>query len=361
MDILTVLLTLAGIVATILVVLLFLLFRSMRVQRTNPTAETVSAPEPLAPEAIPAPPPATPQKKRDLPLSPELSAALATATQELTATDAAIQHLPPHLRERVTMRAEMMAVEHVIERLRYQAQAGGSLHGSLAVEMQRATDRLKRIRVDATRIAEEVETLAVVQYELARDSAALHATLEQLSRHALVSIAWGELVRNSIAALAVVEQQQAIEPTGSYDVLKRELLRARGLLSDISEGRRYVVEVQAQHAALCTVLERPELAVDPAWYQAFQRIRPQTRAVGQAAVPPQNTALTELLTEADALIDRRRRLFQAGTLLPDGAVRIPDHAAEPALREAQAIQRTALSLVQRARALAAARRQTASA
>jgi hypothetical protein len=191
----------------------------------------------------------------------------------------------------------------------------------------------------------DAATLNALHLQLQQEAGALDAAIAALRRHPRLAVAWSEPAGINAAAMTLFQQDAAaLDQAG----LARELERARRLAGDLEASRNELAVVQAQHTALCTLLERPELAEHPGWYQGFQQLAARA---GSAADP----AIARLVGDAEALIGRRRALLPAPEA-PGGPSRISASELPRLLAEAQAILRDVQTLVQHARELAAARR-----
>jgi hypothetical protein len=191
----------------------------------------------------------------------------------------------------------------------------------------------------------DAATLNALHLQLQQEAGALDDAIAALRRHPRLSVAWNDPAGINATAMTLFQQDAAaLDQAG----LAREMERARRLAGDLEASRNELALVQAQHTALCTLLERPELAERPGWYQGFQQLA--VRA-GSAADP----AITRLVGDAEALIGRRRALLPAPET-PGGPIRISATDLPRLLAEAQAIRRDVQTLVQHARELAAARK-----
>lgn len=290
------------------------------------------------------------------PVSPELADRIGAATTQLQQTYAAIQDIPDDLRDRVAMRAEAMTLEHELELLQTRAVQGDVLHASLTVEVERLTMRLKQLGLSAQQVAAHAHERIALRTQLQSEALALNTAMKELAEQSELPVIWDDTFAVSTAALSTAERISDSPQPISHDSLKRDLGRCRGLLSDIQRGRQDVQTVHEQHAALCALLARPELAAEPAWYQVFQRLNTRTRHVGGPDAPPQHPAIAQLCADADVLLQQRQVLFAGRPTTPAGAPTIHAAHVPRLLIEAQALQYAIIDLLQRARALAAERR-----
>jgi hypothetical protein len=258
---------------------------------------------------------------------------LVEAITLLALTSQSVDKLSSQLSDRVTMRAEMLAVEQQLGELHVKLNADPALIPTVTVEATRLTNKLKRLKNDAALVAEDYATLLTSETRLRREANMFHAALDELAEQLLFPIAWGTTSAISRAALRLANDGGGQTTLTSHDQIKRRLGLIKGLLADIEQGKTNLATVRNQRERLVQLLTTPELAEQPAWYKAIAQLT--SRLLAQQ---PNQAAALELRNGAQAALERRRLLFAGCPESAHGSVILAEEKVPGLLQEAQAIQ-----------------------
>lgn len=316
-----------------------------------PPAPRPAAHAPVVPSA-PKPAPAPPLDPHD-PLVRRYNDVTALLALAFVAVDA----LPSRLDDRVAMRAMALVIERTLREIREGLPISNpGARTAFSTQLDKLDRQITSLRTSAQSIIASYASLQELSVRLPHLAADLQPQLAALAHAATYPLVWSASGPIITAAIQLIGRLPQPDEIRSYDDLKRQLHLARGLLSDLEDGQRGISIAGEQRARLLALLDHPELAIQPEWLRAITLLTTRSRALG-APVHAGDDQLTALRHDADALLERRHRLFVDLESDDHGGYRLVEDRLSQLVDAATTIQQDVRSLSRRARALVEAQRR----
>ena len=314
--------------------------------------------QPASPRSVAPSPPvqvsAAPPQRRAAPIALDPSDPLAARYGEVTAllqsTLAHIDTLPETLNDRAAMRAMALVAELSLQELRPGlATTNPGARAALSTRMDKLYRQAISLRGHAQGLAGSYAAFGEIRATLQSRAAVLQRNLDAQVQQASYPLAMSYSGPVSIAAIGLAQRLPQPSEVRTYEDVKRQLSRARGLFSDIESGQRALDEATRQRRRLLELLASPALAEQPEWHHAIGILIQRERALG---APPagDGAGLAALRAEADVLLARRHALFANLAPSDDGSCRLDEQQLPRLTEEAEAITSAVRDLSRRARA-----------
>ena len=281
----------------------------------------------------------------------DLADQIAALEAQLSDAQQLLARAPTGYSDLILLHGERVEVERALHILRAAQHVRAPADRAAMVRTaQQNRQRLERLKQSVATLIDDHTRRDRRERAVRQQAARLATAIDALQREPSLPIDCSDIAAQQHAAVQAIEAMPEDAPFPSHDQLRQRLHLLRGLAEGLAQGEQSVALAGEHRAALQRLLAQPELAEQPEWHRAVRALAQRSRSIVGVA------DADALLSEADALLRRRRGLLAGSAVLPMGSYQISATQLPDVLYEAQSLQAEIRGLAQRARRMHAALR-----